>query len=158
MSIIEGGRSACTVNRVPELIMNGGIKINSSGFINTKSTIYTQDGEVFGHLPLMPESVFSHCVVALDDSDLFGTGGYTSYIPSDKSFLYHSDTGEWEELQGISTLRNAPMCSMVHNANGEQEVIVAGGQSPLSEEDYEIRDVVEIYNLQSKEWRLGKNV
>ena len=162
MSIIKSGSSDCAVNSVPEIIMNGGIKMNSSTINHWawRSTINTQDGKDFGYLPLMPSGFFSHCVVALDDSDLFVTGGFVHDfleipIPSDKSFLYHSDTGEWEELQGVPTLRLTPMCSMVHKANGEQEVIVAGGTAP---ENYESRDVVEIYNLQSKEWRLGKNV
>ena len=72
------------------------------------STIYTytSDGETFGDLPPMPYGLFSHCMVSLDNGDLFVTGGRKKdasgdfSVESDKSFLYHSDTMEWEELPG----------------------------------------------------------
>ena len=65
--------------------------------------MYTRDGETFGHLPLMPgDGLNIHCAVALDGGDLFVTGGVNQvwFTPSFKTFLFHSDTMEWEELQG----------------------------------------------------------
>ena len=38
-----------------------------------------------------------------------------------------------------------PGCGMVHNSAGEQEVIVMD------------RENTEIYNLQSRQWRIGKS-
>ena len=112
-------------------------------------TRYTQDGEIFGNLPDIPVGLSRHCMVALDSDDLYVTGGYT---PTDgtrgKSFLYHSDTMEWEQLPDIPTPRDNMACGMVHNSAGEQEIISAGG-------DYS--DLVEIYNLQSGQWRTGQS-
>ena len=124
------------------------------------STIYTRDGEAFADLPLMPVGLSKHCVVALDGDNLFVTGGFKredcgsgceSQSDSNKSYLYHSDTMEWEELPGLPTPRPNLMCGMVHNANGDQEVIAAGGFG-FSERE------VEIYNLQGGEWRTGPSI
>lgn len=143
MSSSTNDYTACTVNGVPEMIMNGGYSGSSSV---SRSTRYTSDGELFGNLPPMPMGFLRHCVVALDGDDLFVTGGITSSGRSGKSFLYHSDTMEWEVLQDIPTPRNDMACAMVHNSAGEQEIIAAGG-------DYV--ETVEIYNLQSGQWRTG---
>ena len=62
------------------------------------STRYTSDGETFGDLPPMPYGFYSHCMVSLDNGDLFVTGQYD--YDAAKSLLYHSDTMEWEELPG----------------------------------------------------------
>jgi len=147
--------SACAFNSVPELIMNGGCDGTGGpceiGVEN--STIYTRDGETFVDLAPMPIGLSKHCMVALDGDDMFVTGGYKrdetgSQFDSNKSYLYHSDTMEWEELPGLPTPRAYLMCGMVHNANGDQEVIAAGGGFSVNRE-------VEIYNLQSGEWRTG---
>ena len=94
--------SACAVSTVPEIIISGTLNLRELELED--STIYTSDGETFGDLPPMPYGLFSHCMVSLDNGDLFVTGGRkvdASGTPeSDKSFLYHSDTMEWEELPG----------------------------------------------------------
>ena len=120
------------------------------------STIYTRDGETFVDLAPMPIGLSKHCMVALDGDDMFVTGGSKrdetgSQSGSEKSYLYHSDTMEWEELPGLPTPRAYLMCGMVHNTNGDQEVIAAGGGFSENRE-------VEIYNLQSGEWRTGQSI
>ena len=155
----------CASNSVPEIILTtaGCNPNNQDGNCADKtSTIYTSDGETFANIPPMPVALSRTCVVALDKNDLFVTGG--SYIndegcgdESDKSYLYRSDTNEWEELPGLLTTRDDHMCARVHNSNGEEEVVVAGGFScGCGPEDClgEI-DLVDIYNLQSGEWRKG---
>ena len=74
-----------------------------------------------------------------DGDSLFVTGGFIDFdtkYDSNKSFLYHSDTMEWEEVPDLPTLRISLLCGMVHNANGDEEVIAAGGfdhgEGPLS--------------------------
>ena len=144
----------CAISTVPEIIITGSCdpyNPDENGPCSDEtSTIYTGDGETFADIPPIPVALRGTCVVGLDDNDLFVTGG--SYIngssdESDKSYLYHSDTMEWEELPGLLTTRDDPMCARVHNSNGEEEVIVAGGFR---------LDVVDIYNLQSGQWRKGK--
>ena len=44
------------------------------------------------------------------------------------------------------------MCAVVNNTAGEQEVITAGGYGPVNPTP---RDLVEIYNLRSGQWRAG---
>ena len=83
-----------------------------------------------------------HCLVALDGDDLF-VAGFHNYNP--KTFLYHSDTMEWEQIQNMPDPEYAPPCAMVHNSAGEQEVIVVGYSS------------TQIYNLQSGQWRFGES-
>ena len=142
------------------MIMNG-------GYLAYNSTRYTSDGETFADLPPMPPGLFSHCVVALDGNDLFVTGGYTyldyygqylGSVDSSKSFLYHSDTMEWEEIQDIPTPRLSLMCAMVHNINGGQDVITAGGYDDKRFNYDQDLDLVEIYNLQTGQWRTGQSM
>ena len=117
--------------------------------VGTDNTIYTNDGETFGNLPPMPLGLYGHCAVALDGDDLFVTGGFPSSGSfHGQTFLYHSDTMEWEVLSGMPTPRSNSACGMVHNEAGEQEVITAGG-------DY--YGTVEIYNLESGQWRKGNS-
>ena len=151
----------CAINSVPEIIITGSCDPYNDPCLNAPtSTIYTGDGVIFAELPPIPVALTHTCVVALDDNDLFVTGGsyvysdsvYTDY--SDKSYLYHSDTKEWEELPGLLTTRDYHMCARVHNSNGEEEVIVAGGYS-CGPEDCDFLDLVDIYNIQSREWRKG---
>ena len=124
---------ACAVNSVPEMVINGGY--------SSDSTWTTDDGETFGILPPMPFGLHDHCLVALDGDDLF-VAGFHNYNP--KTFLYHSDTMEWEQIQDMPDPTYAPPCAMVHNSAGEQEVIVVDCE------------YTQIYNLQSGEWRFGK--
>ena len=148
----------CAINSVPEIIITGSCDPYDDPCSDETSTIYTGDGETFAELPPIPVALTRTCVVALDDNDLFVTGG--SYINeptgySDKSYLYHSDTQEWEELPGLLTTRDYHMCARVHNSNGEEEVIVAGGYSCGPEDCLGFLDLVDIYNIQSREWRKG---
>ena len=77
-----------------------------------------------------------------DDDDLF-VAGYHNFNP--KTFLYHSDTREWEQIQDMPDPGYyTPGCAMVHNSAGEQEVIVID------------REYTQIFNLQSRQWRIGK--
>ena len=153
----------CAVNSVPEIIISGGCDPSNQDIdgrcMDETSTIYTSDGETFADLPPMPVALNSHCLVALDGNDLFVTGGRmdtsSGYPYSNMSFLYHSDTKEWEELPGLITPRQYHACARVHNSNGDEEVVVAGGF--YCEDDYCPRelDLVDIYNLQSGQWREG---
>ena len=128
--------SACAVKIGKEILFNGGGPGRNRGLgtygpsEKTNSTIYTNDGKTFNDLPPMPSYLASHCMVALDGDNLFVTGGFIDFNTKDdsnKSFPYHSDTMEWEEVPDLPTPRAYLLCGMVHNANGEQEVIAAGG-------------------------------
>ena len=162
MSPYKDGDSACTVNSVQEIIMNGGcdgIVGNRCGEYDNATT-YTSDGETFAELPPMPIGLTSHCVVTLDYDNLFVTGGSVPEDSglehdNDKSFIYHSDTMVWEELPGLLTARVYHMCGTVHNSNGDQEVIVAGG---YSYENSSNADLVDIYNIQNGQWRIGQSM
>ena len=147
---------ACTVNRVPEMIISGG-----KAGDGLDSTAVTSDGENFDDLPRMPLRFINHCIVALDGNDLFVTGGYTPNGPTDttfnnQSFLYHYDTMEWERLEDMPTPRTDHMCAMVHNEEGDEEVIVVGGYGTEEIDGTDQYNVVEIYNIQSGKWRTGQ--
>ena len=110
-----------------KMLFNGG---QDNDRHDTNLTKYTNDGETFADLPPTPNSLSDHCMVALEGDDLFITGGYIGddfKADSDKSFVYNSDKVEWEELPGLPTPRTSLQCGTVHNADGDQEVIAAGG-------------------------------
>ena len=148
MSSFKDQDSACAVNSFPDMIMTG-------GYVDEKSTIYTSDGEKFRDLPQMPVGFYSHCMVALENDDLFVAGGTS--VPNraflqNISYIYHSDSLEWEEIPAMPTGRDRLMCGVVRNENGEQEVITAGGGTGASYDD----NVVEIYNVPNRQWRQGQ--
>ena len=163
MSQAKDDGLACAVNSVPEMIMNEGDaslsplpKPRNSQLDDevAKTTIFTSDGGTFGDLPAMPVGLNYHCAVALDGGDLFVTGGDTRpLIPgvqvnsNETTFLYHSDIMEWEVLPDMPTPRVGLECAMIQNAVGEQEIMAMGGFG---------EDKVEIYNLQSRQWRTGQ--
>ena len=150
--------AACTVNSVPEMIMSGGNTVNDGNFHIMNDITYTRDGVSFDLLPEMPIALYDHCMVALDGDDLFVTGGYGdySYHYNNQSFLYHSDTMEWEPLEDMPTARSTLMCAVVHNEEGDQEVITVGGNAYSDESDlYYDTNVTEIYNLKTRKWRTG---
>ena len=162
MSPAKDDGLACAVSSVPEIIMNGGDD-KFSPLINrprnfkpdeeaAKTTTITSDGETFGEILPMPVGLNYHCAVALEGGDLFVTGGDTRpLVPgvnNGTTFLYHADTTEWEALPDMPTPRVGLQCARVLNEAGEQEVIAAGGF-------YE--NVVEIFNIPSRQWRTGKS-
>lgn len=117
------------------MVINGGY--------SSDSTWTTADGETFGILPPMPLGLHDHCLASLDDDGLFVTG-FHNY--NTKTFLYHSDTMQWEQIQNMPTESYTPACAMVHNSAGEQEVVVVTNQ-----ETY-------IFNLQGRQWRKGESI
>ena len=152
---------ACAVNSVPEMIMSGG-RLNGSDLHIMNDTTYTRDGISFEFLPEMPLALTSHCMVALDGDDLFVTGGSTGDYNSvnNQSFLYRSDTMEWERLEDMPTSRSTLMCANVHNEEGDQEVITVGDYAYsepyyVDGNSYFDTNVTEIYNLKTGKWRTG---
>ena len=91
----------------------------------------------------MPQEMHLHCAVALDGDDLFVTGMSRNVSTT---FLYHSDTMEWEQLPGLPFEPFGMTCGTFHNLAGEQEVMViagCGGQP-------------DIYSLIHGQWRTGQ--
>ena len=154
---------ACAVGSAPEIFMNGGDD-SFSPLLNrprgsrpdeeaAKTTTFTGDGETFGDLQPMPLGLNYHCAAALEGGDLFVAGGDTRPLApginsNGTTFRYHSETAEWELLPDMPTPRVGLQCATVRNEAGEQEVIAAGGF-------YE--NVVEIYNVPSRQWRTGES-
>ena len=175
MSPVKDDLAACAVSSLPALIMNGGRRVLDDGVDVTDSeledsTTFTTDGETFDDsLPRMPYGLYHHCMVSLGGSgigDLFVTGGEKlddsaqfGTSASNKSFLYHSETMEWEELPGLPiTSRGgfvgSQMCGLAYNSNGEQEVVFIAAYEEIDGVD---TSLVEIFNVPSRQWRSGQH-
>jgi len=154
----------CAINSVPEIIITGSCDpynpAENGPCSDETSTIFTGDGETFANLPPIPVALRSTCVVALDDNNLFVTGGtyIADYGYSNKSYLFRSDTLLWEELPGLLTPREYHACARVHNSNGDEEVVVAGGFYCEDDNCPRSLDLVDIYNLGSGQWREGTSL
>ena len=176
MSPAKDDLAACAVNSFPAIIMNGGRRVveGGAGVIDWEledSTIDTTDGETFDDsLPPLPYGLYHHCMVSLSGiGDLFVTGGEKlddsapfGTSQSDKSFLYHSESREWEELPGLPITSRSPrsivgsqMCGLVYNSNGEQEVVFIAAYEEI---DFVDTSLVEIFNVPSRQWRSGQNI
>ena len=179
MSPAKDDLAACAVSSLPAIIMNGGRRVVEGGgaVIGSEledSTIVTTDGETFDDgLPPLPYGLYHHCMVSLGGGggigDLFVTGGEKlddsapfGTSESDKSFLYHSETMEWEELPGLPInsrpsrgIIGSQMCGLVYNSNGEQEVVFIAAYEEI---DFVDTSLVEIFNVPSRQWRSGQNI
>ena len=74
------------------------------------SVVHTVDGQTFEELSSLPVPLACHCMVALDDSSLFVTGGmtggpFTKRLVSEQSFIYNADSNTWQPRPGLPTPR-----------------------------------------------------
>ena len=69
------------------------------------SVVHTVDGQTFKQLSPLPVPLISHCMVALDDSFLFVTGGITNGHVSEKTFIYDADSKLWQPKTELPTCR-----------------------------------------------------
>lgn len=75
------------------------------------SVVHTVDGQTFKELSPLPVPLSCHCMVALDDSFLFVTGGVTTAkglrnAPvSGKTFIYDANSKLWQPKPELPTPR-----------------------------------------------------
>lgn len=140
------GEAGCALSNEYGLVIAGGT--NGSDILGTNTVTNTLDGQIFEDLPPMPVGKVEHCLVALDGGDLFVTGGL-SPMPSEKTYVFSSASGEWVEVADMPTGRYTLMCGLT-NSDGHQEVVAAGGFY------FQYFDIVEIYSVDYNLWRTGK--
>ena len=73
------------------LVISGGI--GGSGSSSAEKTL---DGITFSTLPSMPGSLYEHCLVSLQNGNIFATG-------RSSTFMYHGSNNTWSSLNDIPT-------------------------------------------------------
>ena len=147
--------SGCAFSYAHGMVIAGGFGIDNAPPTILDTVEYTMHGSVFGKLPDLPQKLQSDCFVALWGGDLFIAGGTaydidgSSYVVSEKAYIYNDYNNEWNRVADMITPRDRLMCASVAAADGNQEVIAAGGANELGD----ISDVVEIYSVSSGTWR-----
>merc|ERR1712224_312198 len=117
----------------------------------------TRDGISFQELADYPNpevssaSVDGGCLVVVDETNIFLAGGFP---PSNRTFMYNSDSNSWRELTNMAMKRFLHSCGLIdrYNNGTGKEIIVAGGR--------EINNAVsttsvEIFSIDTEEWREG---
>ena len=113
--------------------------VASGGFNGHQQTEITSDVIHFSNLPAMPGGKFNHGIAVLRNADFVVIGG-----SSESTFLYEKAKGTWTTLPDIPATTYRPICGVIENARGEEEVIVG-----------DVYGKVHILNMSMRRWRTG---
>ena len=64
----------------------------------------TYDGVLFSPFPTMPSGAYGHCLVSLNNGDLFAVDGNKQ-----KTFMYRGSTNSWSSLNSLGSVQNGIM-------------------------------------------------
>ena len=64
----------------------------------------TYDGVQFSPFPTMPSGAYGHCLVSLNNGDLFAVDGNKQ-----KTFMYRGSTNSWSSLNSLGSVQNGIM-------------------------------------------------
>ena len=96
------------------------------------------------------------CLVILDDKNVFLAGGRIENNSfSDRAFLYNRDCDEWREVASMPMGRKLHSCGVVYGDLG-YSVVVAGTEDLYGDEDQPRGYSVDIYDIMSDSWKIGK--
>ena len=103
-------------------------------------------------LPDRPHNRNEDCVLIVDKTTVFTAGGWEVSFHGQKSktaHLLNLETNVWTEVASLTHGRSQHSCGLVPS---KREVVAVGGYNiqPSTLE-------VEIFNLDSQQWRIGKN-
>ena len=130
------------------LVISGGYSpVNGRIALVTK----TLDGNYFEALESLPYATYYHCLVILDDDQLFMAGGYGSTSYDTDTYVYDATTNTWSEDFGdLYVGRQNLACGVVRDESGKPlEIVVAGGKTYTGLDER----LVEIYNIENGVWR-----
>lgn len=109
------------------------------------------EGNSFIPGPDSPHQYYKHCLVQVNSSHLFITGGV---YESSSSYFLNVDTKEWIQMPDMAaSVRFDHACGLVENGNGEREIVVAGGDAGGTFGSSMVSS--EIFSLTNMEWRDG---
>ena len=102
------------------------------GTTSTQVEVYNGDLDFWTVVPdvELPQSIYHHCVVALDEDRVMVIGGASSYTWN-TSMILDLQTGEWTNTSPPPTQRYAHAC-LLTEVDGVQGVMVTGGQDFVS--------------------------
>ena len=98
----------------------------------------------YGHFsfgPEPPEVMKDHCVMTINDTQIFMTGSDSNGRNS--AYIFNIETTEWIQLPNLPTPRTGASCGLVNNT----EVFVVGGYNGSID-----ITTVESFSLETMEW------
>ena len=143
-----------------KLLISGGID-HSMGFYNDVhlNQKYWINEDTKSSPQSMPDSVFGHCNVLINDTHYLQTGGLHNeeYVGDvlKYTFFHNIKTGQWSEGKNMRMARYEHGCSQV-TIGGKQIIIIAGGRT-LRDSSY-ATDTVEYLKMDDLEegWIKGE--
>jgi len=98
------------------------------GYNNHDTTELVTNNQSWSHVRL-PDSMYGHCMVSINQTHYLLTGGYTRSGYSRSAYLYSEDGG-FSKIEDMNTRRQFHGCSVINN----NTVIVTGGHAGTSSE------------------------
>ena len=126
--------------------------------VSTTSEILPDNGD-FSPANNIQASVWVSCLVKINDSHIFVTGGWTDPGNSVKTNIFNKISGLWTEMDDMRIARREHACGLVTDGT-ETEIVVAGGLGYNSDgSSYnELLTSVEIFSLSEESWRHGTDL
>jgi len=113
----HAGYGSIVVNE--SLWNSGGELTKTSELVNGLSSVKTSD---------LPEIMFAHCAIQINDSVILVTGGKRN-VSSANTYFHDFETGQWSDGPTMTYPRYLHGCKSFM-LNGDQILIVAGGDGP----------------------------
>ena len=123
---------------------------NKSLSYNTTEFIDLENGSSIG--PQLPFALYGHCMVYLNESAVFISGGSLDYKITNKSWISNpKDEFKFLPIAPMIKSRRYHSCAKFINENGKVMIMVAGG-----EDEYRNKlETTEIFDSGTNKWQSG---
>ena len=127
-----------------EFWITGGESRNGE-LLDTIEVYSPENGLSFSSIRL-PQATRGHSLVKINSTSLFLTGGEGV---TESAWILDVSSQEWIAQEPIDFSREGSFAGLVTRSNGEQEIVIAGGNNAASSE---------IFSLLTGSWRYGTNL
>jgi len=104
------------------------------------------------NLAPVPECFVYSCMVQLNSTHIYLTGGYNKYGHTSHTYFYNIVENVWTQGPDLLTVRAEHVCGTINDRNNNPTVIIAGGWSSAT--GFSVSST-EIYNQTSNKWETG---
>ncbi len=136
-----------------KLLVKGG-KDGPGSDLNSAEMLTEEGWE--SNIPSLPVTIFDHCMVTVNSTNVMVIGGYQNGLISGKTFYFTLGEESWTEGPVLKNKRDSHSCGKIRRNKESQEmsIIVAGGDYGGSS----YLSSVEILDEGSNEWQTGPDL
>ncbi len=148
------------------ILITGGLNVNDA--FSPLSSVESFDGKIWNQIIFasLPTTLYSHCMVKIDNSLLFLIGGVIENTPDASSNTYFFDVlnNQWISGPQLNIKRYEHSCGVIHwtnpnNGIAQAVVVVAGGINTKGNAISSVELLfLDEYKTNKQGWTLGPNL